>query len=202
PADAAARPADAARRTDATARTADAPLSVIFFGLFTPLQGTPVIGEAIRILHRRGAPVRFTLVGSGQDAETVHELVDGLDTVSWTDWVRGAELPALVAEHDVSLGIFATTPKALRVIPNKVYQGAAAGTAVVTSDTAPQRRVLHEAAILVPPGDPVALADALERLADDGGRLRHHRALTADLADAAFTPASVVRPILARLRTP
>ena len=53
---------------------------------------------------------------------------------------RRRPAPALVAEHDVCLGIFGTGPKALRVVPNKVFQGAAAGCAVVTSDTAPQRR--------------------------------------------------------------
>ena len=72
-----------------------------------------------------------------------------------------ANLPALVAGHDVCLGIFGTGDKALRVVPNKVFQGAAAGCAIVTSDTAPQRRALGDAAVLVPPGDPEALAAAL-----------------------------------------
>ena len=43
--------------------------------------------------------------------------------------------------------------KALDVVPTKVYQGAAAGCVVVTSDTHPQRAALGEAAVLVPPGD-------------------------------------------------
>ena len=45
----------------------------------------------------------------------------------------------MVASHDVCLGIFGDTDKALSVVPTKVYQGAAAGCAVVTSDTAPHR---------------------------------------------------------------
>ncbi len=97
----------------------------------------------------------------------------------WLDWVPAAELPALVAAHDVCLGIFGTGDKALRVVPNKVFQGAAAGCAVVTSDTAPQRRVLGDAAVLVPPGDADALADALLGLAGDreaAGRAAAHAA--------------------------
>ena len=47
-----------------------------------------------------------------------------------------ADLPALVAGHDVCLGIFGTGDKALRVVPNKVFQGAAAGCAIVTSTRA------------------------------------------------------------------
>ncbi len=42
-----------------------APLRVLFFGLYTPLQGTPVIGRALALLA--GAPVEATMVGKGQD---------------------------------------------------------------------------------------------------------------------------------------
>ena len=85
----------------------------------------------------------------------------------------GNEGPALVAGHDVCLGIFGTGVKAQLVVPNKVYQGAAAGCAVVTSDTAPQRRALGENAveheILVWIADPEAgvgnvRSDVLNRL--------------------------------------
>ena len=58
--------------------------------------------------------------------------------------------------HDVCLGIFGTGPKARRVVPNKVFQGAAAGAAIVTSDTPPQRRLLGDAAVFVAPGDSAA----------------------------------------------
>ncbi|WP_052436205.1 hypothetical protein [Georgenia sp. SUBG003] len=102
------------------APTAGGPLSVVFFGLFTPLQGSTVIGRALRLLHERGTAVRATLIGSGQDAEAVHQDVDGLPSVTWVDWVDADELPAVVAGHDVCLGIFGTTEKALRVVPNKV----------------------------------------------------------------------------------
>lgn len=152
-------------------RSADEPLSVVFFGLFTPLQGTEAVGRALRLLHERGVPVRATLVGSGQDAEVVRREVAGLPWVTWHEWVDGAELPAVVASHDVCLGIFGTTGKGQRVVPNKVYQGVAAGCAVVTSDTPPQRRVLGDAAIYVPPGDAEALADTLAALAADRAAL-------------------------------
>ena len=99
-----------------------------------------------------------------------------------------ADLPALVAGHDVCLGIFGTGDKALRVVPNKVFQGAAAGCAIVTSDTAPQRRALGDAAVLVPPGDPEALAAALRRLADDRADLARLRRQARGLARQPFAP--------------
>jgi glycosyltransferase involved in cell wall biosynthesis len=113
--------------------------------------------------------------------------------------VAPAELPAVVAGHDVCLGIFGTGPKAARVVPNKVFQGAAAGCALVTSDTAPQRRVLGEAAVYVPPGDAQALARTLRSLAEDRPRLAAARAAARRLAIDHFTPAQVVGPLHDRL---
>jgi glycosyltransferase involved in cell wall biosynthesis len=108
-------------------------------------------------------------------------------------------LPELVAEHDVCLGIFGTGPKAQRVVPTKIFQGAAAGCALVTSDTAPQRRILGDAAILVPPGDAVAVAAALEKLAADSDALLRSRAAAARLADERFRADVVVAPLVDRL---
>src|SRR5206468_7710085 len=39
---------------------AEGPLRVVFFGIYTPLQGAPAIGEAIRLLDPDPAQVRFT----------------------------------------------------------------------------------------------------------------------------------------------
>src|SRR5437660_1791208 len=41
------------------------PLRVVFFGLYTPLQGAPVIGAALARLA--GEPIAVTMVGHGQD---------------------------------------------------------------------------------------------------------------------------------------
>jgi glycosyltransferase involved in cell wall biosynthesis len=174
------------------------PLKVVFYGLYTPLQGTPVIGAALGRIA--GAPVEVTMIGRGQDEAETKAAAAANQSVRWLDWVPSAELPALVAAHDVCLGIFGTGDKALRVVPNKVFQGAAAGCAVITSDTAPQRRVLGDAAVLVPPGDPAALAEALLRLADDRETLLKLRHAARQLAAERFTPEQVVEPLTDRLR--
>jgi glycosyltransferase involved in cell wall biosynthesis len=190
----------AARDLSATVTSATGPLKVVFYGLYTPLQGAPVIGEALGRLA--GAPVEVTMIGRGQDQAETKRAAASNQSVRWLDWVPAAELPALVAAHDVCLGIFGTGDKALRVVPNKVFQGAAAGCAVVTSDTAPQRRVLGDAAVLVPPGDPAALADALLRLADDREALLKLRHAARQLAAERFTPEQVVGPLTDRLNRP
>jgi glycosyltransferase involved in cell wall biosynthesis/SAM-dependent methyltransferase len=175
------------------------PLRVVFYGLYTPLQGTPVIGAALSRIA--GAPIEVTMVGGGQDAPAARAAAAGNPAVRWLDWVPAADLPALVAGHDVCLGIFGTGDKALRVVPNKVFQGAAAGCAIVTSDTAPQRRALGDAAVLVPPGDPEALAEALRRLADDRAELARLRGQARGLARGQFAPERIVGPLAGRLPT-
>jgi glycosyltransferase involved in cell wall biosynthesis len=177
----------------------DGTLSVIFYGLFTPLQGATVIADALRLLDRRGIRIRATLAGSGQDAAAVRTTVStigagsGAVRVTWHAWVDPADLPALVASHDACLGIFGTTSKALAVVPNKVYQGAAAGCAVVTSDTAPQRRAFGAGATFVPPGDAEALAAAIEALTDHSV-LRRARSASREAAHR-FTAHAVVESL-------
>lgn len=173
---------------------------IVFYGLYTPLQGVPVIARALRLLADRGITPHVTMIGKGQDYAQVRSIADGLDNVKFLEWVEPEQLPALVAKHSIALGIFSTTPKGLHVVPNKVYQSMAAGCAVITSDTAPQRRMLDGGAVLVNPGDAQALADALERLLDDARQ-------TQDACDAAkqcaarFTAVAVTRELSAWTQT-
>ncbi len=174
-------------------------LRVVFFGLYTPLQGTRAIGAAIAALgHRRD--IAFTMIGDGQDRAECQRLArsETSGLVEWIDWVEPSELGAVVNEHHVCLGVFGTTPKAARVVPNKVFQGVAAGCAIVTADTPPQRRVLGEAAAYVAAGDGARLAATLTELADDPARLAELRSAAAALADS-FRPESVCEPLVRAL---
>ncbi len=173
----------------------DGQLRVVFFGQYAPLQGAPTIAAAAKQLD--GAVV-VTMIGTGQELPAARAAA-GDARIDWQGWVEPEELPSLVATYDVCLGIFGTTAKALRVVPNKVFQGAAAGCAIVTSDTAPQRRLLGDAAVFVPPGDPAALAEVLRALAVDRQRVAQLRRAAGALADAAFTPEAAAAPLLKRL---
>ena len=177
---------------------AAAPLQVVFFGHFTPLQGTAVIGEALGELAESD-DIEITMIGQGQEWELARGLAVANSHVTWVDWVEPDDLPTLVAARDVCLGIFGTGPKALRVVPNKVYQGAAAGCAIVTSGTAPQRRLLGDAAVFVPPGDPTSLADALRRLSADRPLVSAMRQAARRRSLDEFTASAVVTPLRKRL---
>ena len=66
-------------------------------------------------------------------------------------------------------GSSAPRPRPARVIPNKAFQALACGTPLVTADTPGARELLADgvSALLVPPGEPEALAAAVRRLAGD-----------------------------------
>ena len=179
---------------------AEGPLRVVFFGIYTPLQGAPVIGEAIRLLDPDPAQVRFTMAGRGQDFEETRRLARDSPAVEWIDWVERDELPALVFGHDVCLGIFSAGPKGMRVIPNKVFQGAAAGCAIVTSNSRSQQDAMGDAAVFVPPEDPEALAAALRMLIEDRDHVWALRQGAYRRAVEAFAPAAVVAPLHERLQ--
>ena len=187
--------ATAQAAADGGPHEADGPLRVVFVGLFTPLQGTPTIGAAIDLLADE--PIEFTMVGHGQDLEEARRLARGSTNVRWLDWVDPADLPDLVAGHDVSLGILGTGPKAQRVVPTKVYQGMAAGCAIVTGAT-PAAGTLGDAVLTVRPGDPEALAAELRRLVSDKELLTVARD-RARAAAAQFSPEPATQALDDRL---
>lgn len=119
--------------------------------------------------------------------------------VAWLDWVDAADLPALVADHDICIGILGTTSKPEHVVPNKVYQGMAAGCCVVTSDTIPQRSILGDAVMFCPPGDAAGLAKVIEHLATDWNLLSKMKQVGAAKADTNFQPNEVVAPLVEAL---
>ncbi len=175
------------------------PIRVVFFGLYTPLQGAETIGAAVGLLAG-DHDIDVTMIGSGQDLEAAKRAAKANSRVQWIDWVESDDLPATIAMHDVCLGIFGTTTKAARVVPNKVYQGAACGTAVITSNTPCQQAAFGDACLYVEPGNADDLARVLRGLAADRPSLLHAKQAASSVAQERFSPLAVVGPLLGRLR--
>src|ERR1041385_494072 len=138
------------------------PFTCLFVGKLIPLQGI----ETILAAARAAPDLPFRVVGSGQLEPLLADLPANVD---WVRWVEYEQLPGELHRAGCALGIFGTSDKAQRVIPNKAFQALACGTPLVTADTPAARELLvdRESALLVPPGDPKALAAALRRLAAD-----------------------------------
>jgi len=158
--------------------------SVIFYGKYAPLHGIPTI---VRAAHRLKdhSHIKWILIGKGQQRAEVNALVKGLrlDNVELIDWVPYEEIPARIAAANIGLGIFGSTDKAQRVVPNKAYQILAGCRPLVTADTPAARHVLGKdgplAARLVKPGNSRELATAVSDLSLSPGD-------AAELAEAGF----------------
>jgi glycosyltransferase involved in cell wall biosynthesis len=139
-----------------------APFTVLFVGKLIPLQGVDVVIEAARLAPE----LRFRIVGSGQLEALLERRPANVEHVPWIDY---EQLPDELHRAGCALGIFGTSNKAARVIPNKAFQALACGTPLITADTEAARELLSDAAsaLLVPPGDAEALAAAVRRLAAD-----------------------------------
>ena len=157
-------------------RRVDGPLEIVFVGGFLPLHGVDVVVEAAAILEsRRGHDfARFTLVGGGMTAPRTDRDVAarGLRTVRRVGRLPYDAALDAVAGADLALGIFGTTAKAGRVVPHKVFQSLAAGVPTITRRSRAIAEFFREGEhlALVPPGDPAALAAAIEALAADPAR--------------------------------
>ena len=138
------------------------PFHVLFVGKLIPLHGL----ETILAAAAQVPDVRFRIVGDGQLAGLLERRPANVEHVPWIPY---EELPGAYRAAGCALGIFGTGDKGSRVIPNKVFQALACARPVVTADTPAVRELLTDGAdaILVPPGDPQALAGAVRRLAAD-----------------------------------
>jgi phosphatidyl-myo-inositol alpha-mannosyltransferase len=150
---------------------------ILFVGRAEPRKGLGVLLQAFTLLRKR-VP-HATLVVAGATRRQVLETerngiptdLTGVEALGWVDdhdkveQLGEAEIlcaPSLAAE---SFGIV-------------LAEGMAAGVPVVASDLAGYRAVLRDGAAgrLSPPGDPVALADALFELLNDEDERRRLRA--------------------------
>lgn len=150
-------------------KAAGVPCEVVFVGKYIPLHGTETIIRAAALL--RDAPVHFTMIGSGQEFAAAQDLVRRLelDNITMLPWVDYQLIPHYYAQADICLGIFGDTPKAGRVVPNKVYQSMAMMRPVLTADTPALRAELRpgENVWVCQPANPADLAAQIQRLADD-----------------------------------
>jgi glycosyltransferase involved in cell wall biosynthesis len=176
-----------------------------FHGSFIPLQGIEHIIRAAKLLQDKGEEVRFECIGSGQTYPEMERLAkeQGLTNLHFVGRRPQKDIPAYIARAQICLGIFGTTEKALRVIPNKVYECLSCGKAVITERSPAALETLHdgEDVCLVTPGNGEELAERISTL-------KHDAALRARLAEGArrlsnttFSPGAIAGNLVQWLLT-
>lgn len=134
---------------------------VLYYGKYHPLHGTDAIVEAARETETLG--IKWTMLGEGGNREKAEEKAKGLTNIEFLNNVPYSELPDIIREHDVSLGVFGKTQKAARVVANKVCEALACGRPIVNvkSDAYPKESNNCRAIKFVSPGDGKAIAKAI-----------------------------------------
>jgi glycosyltransferase involved in cell wall biosynthesis len=142
-----------------------------------------VVLESAKILQPR-KDILFILLGDGKEKPSLQARAadESLSNVCFLPPIPKLEMPAALAAADVCIAILKPIEMYKTTYPNKVFDYMAAGRPVVLAIDGVIRQVIEQAGggIAVRPGDPIGLADAVRKLADDPkmgremGRLGHN----------------------------
>ncbi|MFW6146344.1 MAG: glycosyltransferase [Planctomycetota bacterium] len=190
-----------------------APERILFVGRFTPEKGLHVLIDAFERLARRWDDLTLDIVGGGK--ATVSDFMPGLlrdpriaplaDFYRHRDyaaWLRGRVEKAGLAERVRFLGTLSREPllgvyRAATVLAHPALiepfgmvtaEAMAAGLPVVASRVGGLPEVVQHGrtGLLVPPGDPEALAEAIASLLADPDRRRRYAAAARQYARTHF----------------
>lgn len=128
------------------------------------------VPAAARLLHERGRDdIVFVLVGDGKSLPELRSLTEDLPNVVLAGSMPKAEIPRFTRTADALMVLFADKPILATNSPNKFFDGLATGRPMIVNSDGWTRDLVeeNEAGIYFPACDGAALADAVERLADD-----------------------------------
>lgn len=134
-----------------------------------------ILLESARLLSQR-PDVQFVLLGDGKEKPNLVEQSRklGLKNTLFLPACPKSRIAQAVAAANACVAILKPVPLYATVYPNKVFDYMAAGKPVILAIDGVIRSAVEEAGagIFVQPGDPVALAQAVESLADDPQQTR------------------------------
>ncbi|HET8786890.1 MAG TPA: glycosyltransferase [Candidatus Limnocylindrales bacterium] len=154
-------------------RPADGPLRIVAVGTLHEVKGQVHLIEACRLLTGRGVAVTCRFIGDGPDREALQARIDeyGLrERVVLAGRMTTDAVAAELAAADVLVAPSVPTKGGKREgIPVVLMEAMSTGLPVVASRLSgiPELVTDGVSGLLVPPGDDVALADALAALAAD-----------------------------------
>jgi glycosyltransferase involved in cell wall biosynthesis len=165
---------DPARFTDAVPRRlgfAEGSFVVAFCGLFYRWHGVSTLAEAFVRLRATHPEAKLLLIGQGEEEARVRSILEAGGVQGdclLAGMVPREEVPRYLAAADAVVSPHSDLRNFIGS-PIKIFEYMASGKPIVASRLAQLAEILtdEETALLVPPGDPIALAAALERLIGD-----------------------------------
>lgn len=147
------------------------------------------VPEAARVLKERGrGDIVFVIAGDGKSLPELERLTEDLDNVKLLGRIPKTEVPPLTRTADALMALFGDKPILATNSPNKFFDALASGRPVIVNQPGWTRELVedNDAGLYVPVGDGVALADAIETLADDPKRTKAMGVAARALAEEAF----------------
>jgi glycosyltransferase involved in cell wall biosynthesis len=136
-------------------------------------KGLPDLLRAFALLRARfGERLRLRIAGEGPERERLESLARDLGigtAVEMRGWLEHADIPAFL--HGLDIFVLASTYEGFGV---SAVEASATGLPVVATDVYGIPDVVADGrtGLLVPPGDPAALAEAMGHLVEDAHRRR------------------------------
>lgn len=145
-----------------------------YWGSYIPLHGVEFIINAFKLLDDQ-EDISFCLVGVGQTYKKNRELEKKLNikNIKFIPKIflgqNKEELPELISNFDIGLGIFGNSEKTMLVIPNKVFEGIAMKIPMITCESPAIKELFNENEniILSKHANSESLAEAILRLKND-----------------------------------
>lgn len=145
-----------------------------FTGSLKMWHGVDTLLQAFRAFRAEDPSAHLLICGDGPKRGWIDGFVAGAgldEAVTMAGWVDHAALPGLIARMDVATAPYPAAEDHY-FSPLKLYEYLAMGRPVLASDIGQTSELLSgsEAAMLLPPGDPDALTEALRHLRADPSR--------------------------------
>ncbi len=171
----------------------------LFIGTIRDLKGPDVFLKALTRLNQRNeAPVTAHMVGDGDDKPAMEALARDLG-------LTGAEIafhPSMPARTAFAKAECVVVPSLAESLPYIVLEAVAAAKPTLASNVGGIPEILGgEPALLVPPGDPAALADAMGRMLADVTGAAQDATRRAQALRARFSTAAMAGDIASFYRT-
>jgi glycosyltransferase involved in cell wall biosynthesis len=176
----------------------EGPLTIGFVGRLLDDKGVRTLVEAIEILKQRGRTIRLLLAGTPDPANP-----SSISDAELNRWRTQPELEVLGHVADIrtvwSRCHIAVLPSRREGLPKSLLEAAACGRAIIATDVPGCREIARQNvnALLVPPDDPAALADATECLANEPDLRRRFSEAGRALVEREFSDARIERDIVA-----
>lgn len=150
------------------------PIRLVHSGRYSADKGTGVLLDALQLLSRRGVEAELHLTGQGKEPEILEQIrrfvespPPGIPVID-----HGWDVPDLYALLASAHVFVMPTTWLGEGHPNAVTEAMMAGLGMVLTDWTHREDIVpDEGAIVVKPGDPAAVAEALERYAKEPGLL-------------------------------